>query len=156
MARFNRLITMINDVSNIGGFVTDAERSIDPTSVCQNHVSQSITQNFSIERSRTLHNKRLNITMLEHILKDQFGNLYVEFVSRLADGESWAVADWVGTEKWTELGTKEIVLVRDYKRFKTFSDDLLAYLQEKAFIAFAQETLTWLKGQNAATLNGAI
>lgn len=138
--------------TNIGGKLTDAVKSLDPTSVLQGHVSQSITQNFNIERTRLRHNKRLNISMMEHICKDQFGNLYVVFISQLPDGDVWAVADWVAVEKWNEAGAKETVIVREYKKFKTFNDDLLAYLQDKAFHAFSLEVLAWLKGQNAATI----
>lgn len=129
----------------------DADLHVDFTEVIQGHVGQSIKQVFTSERERTLVNRELNLMAREYIVKDQFGNLYVVFTSVLGDGEVYAVTDWVGAEKWTGVA-KATVLVRDYKRFRAFNDDLLAYLQHKAFLEFGRANLAILKSRHAANL----
>jgi hypothetical protein len=131
--------------------LTDADKGIDFTQCIQGHVSQSIKQVFTTERSRSLRNDSLQINAEEHIVKDQFGNLYVVFTANLIDDEVYACTAWVGAEKWT--GTeKTLVLVKEFKKFKTFNDSLLAMLQGIAFLQFGKETITILKGRNAANM----
>lgn len=131
--------------------LTDGDKAVDPTTAIQGHVSQSIEQKFTIERTRLRVHKRAKIEAEELILKDQFGNLYVTFRARLMDGEVHVANAWVGSEKWD--GTqKRIVLVREWKRFKTFNDDLLGAIQDLAFHSFASANLAYLKGRHAASL----
>jgi hypothetical protein len=55
----------------------------------------------------------------------------------------------VGAEKWT--GTeKKLVLVKEWKQFGSFNDAMLEALQHMAFVCFGRETVTILKGRNAA------
>jgi hypothetical protein len=131
--------------------LTDADKAVDFTQAIQGHVSQHTKQVFNLERARDLVNHELAIQARENIVKDQFGNLYVVFVARLMDGDVWSVTNWVGADKWDGL-SKRIVLVREWKKFKTFSDDLLTYLQQQAFVAFGKANVAYLKGQHAARL----
>jgi hypothetical protein len=59
--------------------LTDADKAVDFTQVIQGHVGQSVKQVFTLERVRTLKNPKLQLIAQEHIVKDQFGNLYVVF-----------------------------------------------------------------------------
>jgi hypothetical protein len=131
--------------------LSDADKSVDFTSVIQGHVSQQVRQVFTIERTRLRVHKRAQIEAHEHIVKDQFGNLYVVFTSRLMDGEVYACTAWVGAEKWTDTG-RTIKLVREWKRFKTFNDDLLGAIQGLAFHALASANLAILKARHSALL----
>lgn len=131
--------------------ITDADKAVDFTQVIQGHVGQSVKQMFSVERTRARSHKALYIDALEHIVKDQFGNLYVVFAAKLMDGEVYTVTAWVGAEKWT--GTvRKIVLVREWKKFKTFDDDLLAALQNMAFVSFGRANTAILKARHAGKL----
>lgn len=129
--------------------LTDADKQVDFTKVIQGHVSQNIKQVFQIERTRRMVDKNLLIEAAENIVKDQFGNLYVVFIAKLMDGELYACTAWVGAEKWT--GTqKTIVLVKEWKKFKRFSDELLTHFQSMAMFSFAKTNLAILKGAQAA------
>lgn len=131
--------------------LTDADKGVDFTEVIQGHVGQTTKQRFTCERSRVIENRALRLEANENIVKDQFGNLYVVFTARLIDGEVYAVTAWVGAEKWTGQA-KQLVLVGEYKRFHTFSDSLLGFLQDRAFIAFGRATLAILKARKTAKL----
>lgn len=131
--------------------LNDADKAVDFTTVIQGHVSQSIRQVFTTERTRLRRHDRAQIEALEHIVKDQFGNLYVVFVAKLMDGEMYVCTAWVGAEKWTANG-KNLVLVKEWKKFKTFSDDLLAAMQNLAFYSFASANLAILKARHSAKL----
>lgn len=131
--------------------LTDADRAVDFTRVIQGHVSQNIRQRFTVQRTRLRIHRKLQIEAMEHIVKDQFGNLYVVFTARLMDGEVYACTAWVGTEKWT--GTeKRLVLVKEWKKFPSFNDDLLAAIQNLAFHALGSANLGILKARCAAKL----
>lgn len=131
--------------------LTDADKAVDFTSVIQGHVSQNITQRFTVERTRLRVHQKLSIEALEHIVKDQFGNLYVVFTAKLMDGEVYACTAWIGAEKWTGMG-KQLVLVKEWKRFPGFNDDLLACVQNIAFCSFGNANIAILKGRRAAQL----
>lgn len=131
--------------------LSDADKGVDFTKVIQGHVGQGIKQVFTIERTRNRRHPKLQIEALEHIVKDQFGNLYVVFLSKLMDGDLYACTAWVGAEKWTGT-TKGIVLVKEWKKFRTFSDDLLACIQNLAFVSFGNANLAILKARQAASL----
>lgn len=128
--------------------MTDADKQVDFTVAIQGHVGASIKQRFTCERTRTLTNERLRMDIAEHIVKDQFGNLYVVFSTQLIDGELYTVTDWVGKQP----PGFPLTLVKEFKRFPGFNDDLLAYLQEKAFVSFGREALAILKARQAAKL----
>jgi hypothetical protein len=129
--------------------LNDADKAVDFTRVIQGHVGNSVRQVFTIERTRLRVHAKLQIEALEHIVKDQFGNLYVVFTAKLMDGEVYASTAWIGAEKWTGKG-KEIVLVKDWKRFGSFNDDLLAAIQNLAFHALGTANLAIIKGRHAA------
>jgi hypothetical protein len=131
--------------------LTDADKSVDFTNVIQGHVGNSVRQQFTIERTRVRLHRKLQIEAHEHIVKDQFGNLYVVFTSRLMDGEVYASTAWVGAEKWTGA-EKKVVLVKEWKRFKAFNDDLLAAIQNLAFHALGSANLAIIKARRAAQL----
>lgn len=129
--------------------LTDADKAVDFTQVIQGHVGNSVKQVFQIERTRARICKQLKLEALEHIVKDQFGNLYVVFLARLFDGEVYAATAWVGSYKWT--GTeKKLVLVKEWKKFPSFNDDLLALIQNMAFISFGNSNVAILKARHAA------
>lgn len=131
--------------------MTDADRAVDFTKVIQGHCGQSVKQVFTVERSRMRVHRELKIEAMEHIVKDQFGNLYVVFTSGLMDGEVYGCCAWVGTEKWT--GTeKRLVLVKEWKKFRAFNDALLAAIQDWAFLAFGNANMAILKSKHAAKL----
>lgn len=131
--------------------LTDADKAVDFTQVIQGHVGQNVRQQFTVERSRVREHRRAQISAVEHIVKDQFGNLYVVFVAKLFDGELYTNVAWVGAEKWTGTG-KQLVLVKEWKKFRTFSDDLLAAIQGLAFLSFANTNLAILKARHAGKL----
>jgi hypothetical protein len=131
--------------------LTDADKAVDFTSVIQGHVSQNIRQVFTVERTRLRVHRALSIEAMEHIVKDQFGNLYVVFTAKLMDGEVYACTAWIGAEKWTGM-EKRIVLVKEWKRFPGFNDDLLAAIQNLAFCSFGNANIAILKGRRAAQL----
>lgn len=131
--------------------LTDADKAVDFTRVLQGHVGSSIKQTFTVERTRLRKHARLELDAMEHIVKDQFGNLYVVFTAKLMDGEVYACTAWVGAEKWTDRG-KEIRLVREWKQFRTFNDDLLAAIQNLAFHALGTANLAIIKARHAAQL----
>lgn len=128
--------------------LTDADRGVDFSEAIQGHVSASVTQRFTCERSRIVDCRRLQLEAAEHIVKDQFGNVYVVFTSKLMDGDVYAVTDWVGTQK----PGFPLRLVKEFKSFGGFSDNMLGYLQDKAFVAFGRATEAILKGRQAAKL----
>ncbi len=131
--------------------LTDADKAVDFTKPIAGHVSQSIKQVFTLERVRELSHAKLQIDARENITKDQFGNIYVVIMAKLMDGEVYTVTAWVGAEKWT--GTeKKIVLVKEYKKFKRFSDEMMTYIQDQSFIAFGKSNLAILKARHAAKL----
>ena len=123
----------------------DSDNATDFTQVLQGHVSQSVQQEFTEERTRVIMNKRLKLEAREHIVKDQFTNLYVVFTARLIDGEVYAVTTWVGSKN---KGLNKRFLALTSK----FDDTLLAYLQDGAFVAFGKATLAILKSRQAAKL----
>lgn len=126
--------------------LSDADKGVDFTKVINGHVSHNLkNQKFTIERTTARAHKALKLEMLEHIVKDQFGNLYVTFLARLMDNELYSCTAWVGAEKWTGAG-KKIVLVKEWKKFKTFGDELLACFQNMAAYTFAKHNLTFMKG----------
>ncbi len=131
--------------------LNDADKSVDFTQVIQGHVSQNIRQQFTVERTRLRVHRRAQIEAMEHIVKDQFGNLYVVFTAKLMDGEIYACTAWVGAEKWTGA-QKSIVLVREWKRFRGFNDDLLSAIQNLAFHSLASANLAIIKARHAAQL----
>lgn len=130
--------------------LTDADKGVDFTKVINGHVSHNLkNQRFTIKRTRACGHKKLKLEMLEHIVQDQFGNLYVVFISKLMDQEVYSCTAWVGSEKWD--GTqKTTVLVKEWKKFKTFNDELLACFQNMAAYTFAKHNLQFMKGALAA------
>lgn len=130
--------------------LSDADKAVDFTQVIQGHVGPSTKQVFRIERTRARIYKPLQLEAVEHIIKDQFGNLYVTFLARLFDGELYACTAWVGTEKWVAGTQKKLFLVKEWKRFKAFNDDLLACLQDMAMFSFGKANIAILKARHAA------
>jgi hypothetical protein len=126
--------------------LTDADKAVDFTEAIQGHVSQTTKQVFTEERSRNLHNRWLQLECREHIVKDQFGNLYVVFAAKLLDGELYAVTSWIAHP---HRG-----LVKQYRKlgFRRFDDDLLAYLQNEAWVALGRATVAILQARQAAKL----
>lgn len=126
--------------------LNDADKDIDFTEVIQGHVSQSVKQVFNIERTRVIFNRKLNLEARENIVKDQFGNLYTVFIAKLIDGEMYAVTRWVAhphsglVKEMRQLGSRR------------FDDNLLAWLQDEAFVSFGRATLAILKGRQAAKM----
>lgn len=128
--------------------LNDADNAVDFTSILQGHVSQTIKQVFTLKRREIRVHRKLALEAVESIVEDQFGNCYVVFHAKLLDGEVWACADWVGTWRWTNA-TKQMMLVKEWKRFRRFNDDLLGYFQDKAFVALGRVTAGILKARNA-------
>lgn len=129
--------------------LTDADKGVDFTQAIQGHVGQSTKQVFTVERTRARICKPLKLEALEHIVKDQFGNLYVVFVARLFDGELYSCTAWVGSYKWVAGTEKRLFLVKQWKKFKTFGDELLACLQDMAFFTFGKTNIGILKSRHA-------
>lgn len=142
---------MVSDRNGGAMEMSDADKAVDFTQIIQGHVGQRVKQVFTCERTRTRRHRKLQIEAIEHIVKDQFGNLYVVFTAKLMDGEVYAVVAWVGAEKWTETG-KKLVLVKEWKKFPSFNDDLLAALQNLAFVSLGKANIAILKGRSAGKL----
>lgn len=126
--------------------LSDADRAFDFTEAIQGHVGQSTRQIFTEERSRVLVNRRLNLECREHIVKDQFGNLYVVFVAKLIDNELYSVTHWVAHP--------HTGLVRKLRHlgFHRFDDACLQHLQDDAWVAFGRATVAILRSKQAANL----
>ena len=126
--------------------LNDADRAVNYTEAIQGHVGPSVPQVFTEKRTRVLFNRRLNLECREHIVKDQFSNLYVVFTAKLLDGEMYAVTRWVAhpvnglVKELRALGARR------------FDDALLGWLQDEAFLAFGRMTVAILKGRQAAAL----
>lgn len=117
---------------------------VDFTKVMQGHVSQTVTQQFAIQRHRVIENRKLRLECREFVVKDQFRNLYVVFTAKLIDGEVYSVTTWVGSE------VKGLV-ARFRAKYGHFNDGLLTYLQDEAFVAFGRATVEILKSRQAAS-----
>jgi len=126
--------------------LNDADKAVDFTEVIQGHVSQSVKQQFTLERTKVVLNRTLNLEAREHIVKDQFGNLYTVFTAKLIDGEVYAVTRWVAHP--------HSGLVKEFRKLgaRRFDDNLLAWLQEEAFVAFGRATLAILKARQAGKM----
>lgn len=131
--------------------LTDADKAVDFTQVIQGHCGQRVKQIFTCERTRLRRHPQLQIEAQEHIVRDQFDNLYVVFTANLFDGDIYAVTAWVGTERWCN-GDKRLFLVKEWKKFPAFNDAMLTALQELAFISLGKANLAILKSRHAAKL----
>lgn len=129
--------------------LSDADKAVNLDSVIQGHVGTDVRQIFTIKRTASISNKRLGMDAAEYIKVDQFGNLYVQIAARLMDGEVYVTTAWVGIEKWTDRG-KELVLVKEWKKFKTFSDALIDAIRLLAFHSLGQTNLAVMKARHAA------
>jgi hypothetical protein len=122
---------------------TDAEW-IGVMNALAGHAGKSVTQHFRIERRRELENKRLKLECREYLVTDQFTNLYVVFVADLIDEERHCVPTFVGS--------KTRGLKKKYAMFKTFSDEMLAHLQDEAWVIFGRQTVAIMRARQAANV----
>jgi hypothetical protein len=131
------------------------ERFVQPGQASQGDVSQSIKQVFTTERTRILEFPQppplKPQAVLESILKDQFGNLYLEYQAVLLSGELHTISTRVGAEKWDGT-SKRTVLLRKFSKFGGFNDALIDALRTLAFFSIASENEAYLKGRLAANL----
>jgi hypothetical protein len=119
---------------------------IDPSVAVDGHVGPSVKQKFTVLRTRKVVEKRLSLEAAEFLLRDQFGNAYLSYQAVLMDNGTYAVTDWIG--KVAADGS--IKPVREFKRFGSFSDDMIDFCRRQAFVAFGRTVLDILKSKQAA------
>ena len=142
---------MIHDIKDGSGNSRPELNSNDPDAEVlgvidslQGHVSQTIKQNFKIERRRELKHKKLNLDCREYLMRDQFTNLYCVFVADLIDGERHCVPSFIGSD------TRGIN--KKYRQFPLFNDDMLSFLQQEAWVLFGRQTVAVMKARHAANV----
>lgn len=110
----------------------------------QGEVSHDRRQDFRVERKRVRKEPKLKLEMREYIVKDQFTNLYVVFVANLIDGERHCVP--------TRVGSEAKGLRQKYAHFHKFSDNMLTYLQQEAFVLFGRQTVEIMRARQVANV----
>jgi hypothetical protein len=110
----------------------------------QGEVGHATKQKFELERKRDLSHPKLKIEMREYLVKDQFTNLYVSYVSDLIDGERYSVI--------TRIGSDTKGLRKKFSAFKKFSTALLGHLRDDAFVVFGRTIVDIMKARAAAQI----
>lgn len=131
-------------IASVGS--SDELRGIDPGTTAQGHVSQTKKQVFTLLRQRTVQQKKLKMECEEFLYRDQFGNAYMTYRAMLSDGEVYDTTAWIG--KVVAGGV--IKPVREFKKFVTFSDDMIDCLRMGAFVTFGRTTVELMKARDAA------
>jgi hypothetical protein len=101
----------------------------------------------NIERTRKLEYRPLGLfDIQESILKDEFGNVYLNFIAGLIDGEDHTVN--------FRVSRPSTGLNQAYRKlgFTKFDDALIDFLRREAFLAFGKATEAILKARKAANL----
>lgn len=131
--------------------LNDADRGVDYSVVLKGHVVPRDSHGNEIEVTYLqgardyFESDILKFEVTESHVQDMMGNTYVVFTTRLEDGEIYASAVWLGFEKWSDKGQRELILTRQWKKFKVFDKDLRDYLRNLAEIDFGRANLELMK-----------